>query len=87
MRDDDGVPYLDSSADPGAQFLALQEHGRLRPAGTTTVGGSRAHRPVSDGITVDEDEVEIEFTIDAVTYLPLSQRVSMEIGAAARWSC
>jgi hypothetical protein len=78
--DSDGVPYLDSSADPGLQLRALQEQGRLDVAGTTSVDGKRAYRLVSGKLDVRGDEVEIEFTVDAESYLPLSQRFSMELG-------
>jgi hypothetical protein len=75
------APYLESFADPGAQLRALHQEGRLRLAGTTEVGGTRAYRLVSDMITVGKDEqLEIEFTVDAETYLPLSQRGSLDLG-------
>jgi hypothetical protein len=76
-----GAPYLDSFADPGAQLRALQQEGRLRLAGTTEVGGKRAYRLVTDRIPVGEDQgLEIEFMVDAETYLPLSQRGSLDLG-------
>lgn len=77
-REDGEAPYLDSFEDPGSQLRALQEQGRLRVAETTTVDGRRAYRLMSDKITVDEAEVEIELTVDAESYLPLSQRLSIE---------
>jgi hypothetical protein len=86
---DEGLPTVDPFEDPGAQLRALQQQGRLRLAGTTSVDDKRAYRLVSDEITV-QDEVEetgveeiveqIEFTVDADSYLPLSQRVSTELG-------
>ena len=83
-RSDEGVPTFDSSEDPGAQLRTLQKQGRLRVAGTTAVDGKRAYRLVSDRITVQDevDEIveEIEFTVDAESYLPLSRRVSTELG-------
>jgi hypothetical protein len=77
---DTDVPYLDSFADPGAQLRALQEQGRLRVAGTTSLDGNRAYRLVSDKSTVLGEEVEVEYTVDAESYLPLSRRVSAERG-------
>jgi hypothetical protein len=79
--DDSGAPYLDPFADPGAQLRSLQQEGRLRLAGTIEVGGERAYRLVSDGISVGDDErLDIEFMVDAETYLPLSQRGSLDLG-------
>jgi hypothetical protein len=75
------APYLDSFADPGAQLRALHREGRLRLAGTTQVGGTRAYRLVSERIPLGKDEqLEIEFTVDARTYLPLSQRGLLDLG-------
>lgn len=79
-RGGDDVPYLDSFRAPGAQLRALEEQGRLRVAGTTSVDGQRAYRLVSDRITAGKVETKIEFAVDAESYLPLSQRVSMEGG-------
>jgi hypothetical protein len=73
------LPILDSSEGPGVQLRALQEQGRLRVDGTTSVDGRRAYRLVSDKVPVLGDQVEIEFTVDAESYLPLSQRVSSEL--------
>jgi hypothetical protein len=79
-RIDTDAPYLDSFADPGAQLRSLQEQGRLRVAGTTSVDGNRAYRLVSDKSAVLGEEVEVEFTVDAESYLPLSRHVSAERG-------
>jgi hypothetical protein len=79
FRSDGGVPSLDSSQDPGAQLRALEEQGRLRVDGTTSVDGRRAYRLVSDTIIVDGNEIDIEFTVDAETYLPLSQRAVTDV--------
>jgi hypothetical protein len=79
--DDSGAPYLDPFAAPGAQLRALHQEGQLRLAGTTEVGGTRAYRLVSGRIAVGKDEqLEIEFTVDAETYLPLLQRGSLDLG-------
>jgi hypothetical protein len=69
--------------DPGAQLGALQEQGRLRPAGTTRVGGRRANRLVSDSTTRwrSFDFERVEYLVDSETYLPLSQRVSARVGS------
>jgi hypothetical protein len=64
-----GGADIGSFSDPGSQLRALEEKGRLEPAGTTTVDGRRAHR-----LTGKSAGVEIEITVDAKTYLPLSQR-------------
>jgi len=76
-----GLPYLDPFQAPGSQLQKLQEEGRLRLAGTTTVDGKRAYRLVSDRIKVDDQVLQIEITVDAETYLPLTQRLSFETGA------
>ena len=46
--------------------------------------GRRAYRLVSGTFTADEDKVSVEVTVDAETYLPLSQRLSLETGAGRR---
>ena len=75
-----GLPYLGPFQAPGSQLQKLQEDGRLRLAGTTTVDGKRAYRLVSDRIKVDDQMLQIEITVDAETYLPLTQRLSFETG-------
>jgi hypothetical protein len=73
------LPSLDRFEGPVAQLRALQEQGRLSVDGTTSVDGRRAYRLVSDEVPVLGDKVEIEFTVDAKSYLPLSQRVVSEL--------
>jgi hypothetical protein len=79
--DADAVPDIDPFGDPGAQLRALQEQGRLRLAGTTRVGGRRAHRLVSDSTTHWRGFAfeRVEYLVDSETYLPLSQRVSARV--------
>ena len=72
------LAYLGPFEDPGSRLRTLRDQGRLRVAGTTTVDGKRAYRLVSGMFTADEDTVSIEVTVDAKTYLPLSQRLSLE---------
>lgn len=69
-RGEDAGP--DPFSAPGAQLRALEKQGRLRAEGTTTVDGRRAYRLVSE----PAGEERIEFTVDAETYLPLTQRVT-----------
>ena len=45
-------------------------------AGTTTVDGKRAYRLVS-GAAGGQTQTEVEITVDAETYLPLTQRVTL----------
>jgi len=84
-RSGDGPPGLDSFSDPGGQLRALQEDGRLRVAGTTTVDGRRAYRLVSDPVTLRGSEDQTEFTVDAETYLPLSQRSWSDLDGERTW--
>jgi hypothetical protein len=75
--DADAVPDIDPFADPGVRLRELEREGRLRLEDTTSVGGRRAYRLVSDsatrwrGFTFDR----VEYLVDADTYLPLAQRV------------
>ena len=78
------LAYLGPFEDPGSRLRTLREQGRLRVAGTTTVDGRRAYRLVSGTFAADKDKVEIEVTVDAETYLPLSQRLSLETGAGQK---
>ena len=78
------LPYLGPFEDPGSRLRALQKQGRLRVAGTTTVDGKRAYRLVSGKFAADKDQVEVEIAVDAETYLPLSQRLSIETQAGQK---
>ena len=78
------LAYLGPFEDPGSRLRTLRDQGRLRMAGTATVDGRRAYRLVSGRFTADEDKVSIEVTVDAETYLPLSQRLSLETGAGQK---
>ena len=78
------LPFLGPFEDPGARLRTLRKQGRLRSAGTTTVDGKRAYRLVSGTFSVDKDQVEIEIAVDTETYLPLSQRVSVETSAGQK---
>ena len=71
-----GTPGLDPFSDPGTQLRTLEQQGRLRLAGTTSVGDRPAYRLVSGpvpGPTKDQ-EMSTEFLVDSETYLPLAQR-------------
>jgi hypothetical protein len=80
------VPDIDPFADPVARLKELQRRGQLRVADTTRVGGSRAYRLVADapsrwrGFSFED----IEYLVDAKTYLPLTQRVSVRIDSRPR---
>ena len=78
------LPFLDPFTDPGAQLQALEKKGQLRAAGTTTVGGKRAYRLVSGKVPVDKDQMEVEIAVDAKTYLPLTQRLTLS-GSRAKF--
>lgn len=75
------VPFLDPFTDPGARLQLLQKQGKLRVAGTTTVDGKRAYRLVSGTVPVDKDRAEVEIAVDAKTYLPLTQRLTLKTAA------
>ena len=79
------LPFLDPFTDPGAQLQALEKKGQLRAAGTTTVGGKRAYRLVSGKVPVDKDQMEVEIAVDAKTYLPLTQRLTMKLAAGPKF--
>ena len=72
------LAYLGPFEDPGRRLRTLRDQGRLRVAGTTTVDGRRAYRLVSGRFAADTDTVSVEVTVDAETYLPLSQRLTLE---------
>jgi hypothetical protein len=75
------LAYLGPFEDPSSRLRTLREQGRLRMAGTTTVDGTRAYRLVTGRFAADEEKVSIDITVDAETYLPLSQRLSIETAA------
>ena len=79
-----GVPFLDPFTDPGARLQALEKQGKLRAAGTTTVDGKRAYRLVSGKVPVDKDQAEVEIAVDAKTYLPLTQRLTLTMAAGPK---
>jgi hypothetical protein len=79
------LPFLDPFTDPGAQLQTLEKKGRLRAAGTTTVGGKRAYRLESGKVAVDKDQMEVEITVDAKTYLPLTQRLTLKTAAGPKF--
>jgi hypothetical protein len=75
------VPNLDPLGDPGAQLRALEEQGRLRPAGTTEVDGRRAYRLESGPVSRPDEptsEERVVFLVDAETYLPLVKQHSLD---------
>jgi hypothetical protein len=78
------LPFLDPFTDPGARLQALENQGKLRAAGTTTVDGKRAHRLGSGKFPVDNDQAEVEITVDAKTYLPLTQRLTLTMAAGPK---
>lgn len=74
------LPYLDSFAGPATQLRALERDGRLKLDGTTSVDGRRAYRLVSKEIEVRGDYTStIEFTVDAETYMPLTQHITNKV--------
>jgi hypothetical protein len=79
-----GLPFLDPFSDPGARLQALQKQGKLRAAGTTTVDGKRAYRLVSGTVPVDKDRMQVEVTVDAKTFLPLRQRLTLTMAAGPK---
>jgi hypothetical protein len=79
-----GVPFLDPFTDPGARLQALEKQGKLRAVGTTTVDGKRAYRLVSGKVPVDKDQAEVEIDVDAKTYLPLTQRLTLTMAAGPK---
>jgi hypothetical protein len=80
--DADAVPDIDPFSDPGAQLRELERRGRLRVAETASFAGRRAYRLVSDsatrwrGFTFEQ----VEYVVDADTYLPLARRVAARVG-------
>jgi hypothetical protein len=78
------LPFLDPFTDPGARLQALEKQGQLRAGGTTTVDGKRAYRLVSGTFPVDKDQAEVEIAVDAKTYLPLTQRLTLTMAAGPK---
>jgi hypothetical protein len=74
------TPSLDSFADPGTQLRALQSQGKLRVDGTTSVDGRRVYRLGSGKLSVDGYDWEIEYTVDAQSYLPLARHLTYHMG-------
>lgn len=81
FSDGGGLPFLSPFTDPSAQLLALEKKGQLRSAGTTMVDGKRAYRLVSGQVPVGKDRMEVEIDVDAKTYLPLAQRLTLKLAA------
>jgi hypothetical protein len=78
------VPHLSPFGDAGAQLRALEEEGRLHPAGTTRVGGRRAYRLASGPVKrpgAPRTEERLVFLVDSETYLPLARHNSIDAGA------
>jgi hypothetical protein len=78
------LPFLDPFTDPGAQLQALEKQGQLRSAGSTTLDGKRAYRLVSGKVPVDKDQMEVEIAVDAKTFLPLTQRLTLTMAAGPK---
>jgi hypothetical protein len=64
-----------------ASLRELERTGRLRLAGTMSFRGRRAYRLVADPTTRWRDCLfeRIEFLVDAETYLPLAEYVSVRV--------
>jgi hypothetical protein len=79
--DADPVPDIDPFADPGVRLRELQRRGQLRVADTTTFGGRRAYRLVADSPSRWRSFTfeGVEYLVDAETYLPLTQRVTVRV--------
>jgi hypothetical protein len=77
----DAVPDIDPFSDPAARLGELQRRGQLRVAGATRFEGRRAYRLVADSPTRWHSFTfeGIEYLVDAETYLPLTQRVSVRV--------
>jgi hypothetical protein len=76
------LPYPTPFEDAGAQLRALEDEGRLRPAGTTRIDGRRAYRLTSGPVRVPGEpraEERLVFLVDAESYLPLARRHFIEI--------
>jgi hypothetical protein len=80
------VPDIDPFSDPVARLKELQRRGQLQVAETTRVGGRRAYRLVADAPSRWHSFTfeGIEYLVDAKTYLPLTQRVSVLIDSQPR---
>jgi hypothetical protein len=85
FSDGGGLPFLGPFTEPSAQLLALEKKGQLRAAGTTTVDGKRAYRLVSGQVPVGKDRMEVEIDVDAKTYLPLTQRLTLKLAAGQKF--
>jgi hypothetical protein len=81
FSDGGGLPFLSPFTDPSAQLLGLEKKGQLRAAGTTTVDGKRAYRLVTGKVPVGKDQMGVEIDVDAKTYLPLAQRLTLKLAA------
>jgi hypothetical protein len=78
------LPFPDPFGDAGAQLRALEEESRLRPAGTTRIGGRRAYRLSSEPVGLPGEsgsEQRLVFLVDSETYLPLARRHFIETGS------
>jgi hypothetical protein len=86
--DVDSVPEIDPFSDPGARLEELQRRSQLRVAGTTRVGGRRAYRLVADAPSRWRSFTfeGVEYLVDAETYLPLTQRVSVRVDSRPGYS-
>ena len=78
------LPNPTPFGDVGAQLRALEQEGRLRPAGTTRIGGTRAYRLASEPVSLPGEprgEERLVFLVDSKTYLPLARRHFIETGS------
>jgi hypothetical protein len=48
------------------------------------VDGKRAYRLVSGKVAVDKDQMEVAIAVDAKTYLPLTQRLTLTMAAGPK---
>jgi hypothetical protein len=77
----DEVPDIDPFADPAARLRELQRRGQLRVADAIRFEGRRAYRLVADSPTRWHSFTfdGVEYLVDAKTYFPLTQRVSVRV--------
>jgi hypothetical protein len=77
----DEVPDIDPFADPAARLRELQRRGQLRVADDIRFDGRRAYRLVADSPTRWRSFTfeGVEYLVDAETYLPLTQRVTVRV--------
>jgi hypothetical protein len=82
----DPLPRLDPSSDPGEFLRQAESTGRLQPAGTRRVGGRTAYRLISPKRVVGpfNSTATVEFLVDAATYFPLRERLTMRYRLRAR---